>query len=275
MWSLRAWRDRRILKRISVSPALWAEVHSRLPILAELDSEEDALLRQRSVLFLAHKHLTLLGNVTLDEDDRLVLAAQAQLPLLHLPEGDWYGNFHELIIYPSDFASPHRYRDSNGIEHEGYDERSGEAWLQGPVILAWLGVSESGDWHGYNLVIHELAHKLDMLNGEANGLPPLHHGMAIAQWAEAFQAAYDDLNQQLEQGMESLIDSYAAEHPAEFFAVCCEYFFCAPDILYSAYPHVYAQLLQFFRQDPLQRLHRLAQRSSASAPTPAVSNDAR
>ena len=45
---------------------------------------------------------------------------------------------------------------------------TGEAWLQGPVILAWPGVTGSGGWDAYNLVIHELAHKLDMLDGEAD-----------------------------------------------------------------------------------------------------------
>ena len=117
----------------------------------------------------------------------------------------------------------------------------------------------SGGWEGYNLVIHELAHKLDMLNGNANGLPPLHADMRVSDWAKVMQEAYDDLDRQLERNpdAETAIDPYAAENPAEFFAVTSEYFFSAPDLLYEAYPQVYEQLKLFYRQDPLARLRQL------------------
>lgn len=114
----------------------------------------------------------------------------------------------------------------------------------------------SGQWHGYNLVIHELAHKLDMLNGTANGLPPLHSNMRQSDWASTLQTAFEHLNQHLDHHphTEPPIDAYAGENPAEFFAVCSEYFFSAPDLLSAAYPQVYAQLQLFYRQDPLARL---------------------
>src|SRR3546814_17388702 len=99
-------------------------------------------------------------------------------------------------------SSDLRYRDASGIEHEWDGEHSGEAWPQGPIILAWDGVLASGGWDGYNLVIHELAHKLDMLNGAANGLPPLHADMRVKDWAEAMQQAFDELNRQLDQDPE-------------------------------------------------------------------------
>jgi Mlc titration factor MtfA (ptsG expression regulator) len=120
-------------------------------------------------------------------------------------------------------------------------------------------VLASGGWEGYNLVIHELAHKLDMLNGDANGLPPLHRDMRVRDWASAMQHAYDDLNRQLDRNPEAVttIDPYAAENPAEFFAVTSEYFFSAPDLLHQAYPAVYLQLQAFYRQDPLSRLQGL------------------
>ncbi|MBO2930138.1 M90 family metallopeptidase [Metapseudomonas otitidis] len=259
MGFFRDWRRRRILARHPVDDALWAEVRQALPILDGLDAEEDARLRERSVLFLAEKHLSLLGDLQLDARERLLLAAQAQLPLLHLEELGWYQGFHELVIYPDDFVSPQRHRDSAGVVHEWDDERSGEAWHQGPVVLAWPGIQASGGWEGYNLVIHELAHKLDMLNGDANGLPPLHRDMRQSDWAEAMQSVYDELNARLDEdeSAELPIDPYAAEDPAEFFAVTSEYFFTAPDLLQAAYPGVYAQLRLFYRQDPGARLARL------------------
>jgi Mlc titration factor MtfA (ptsG expression regulator) len=259
MWSLKAWRRRRTLEHNPVAPTEWSEVRRRLPILDGLDEHEEQKLRERAVLFLHDKHLTALSGLQLDPVQRLLLAVQAQLPLLHLGELDWYQGFHEIILYPDDFLSPQRHRDASGIEHEWDDARSGEAWQHGPVILAWPGVESSGGWEGYNLVIHELAHKLDMLDGSANGLPPLHRDMRVQDWATAMQSAYDALNAELDANpnAETAIDPYAAEDPAEFFAVTSEYFFTAPDLLVAAFPEVYRQLSLFYRQDTLARLQRL------------------
>ena len=101
-----------------------------------------------------------------------------------------------------------------------------------------------------NVVIHEFAHKLDMLNGPPDGLPPLHEGMRRQDWAGAFEPAYEDFCARVDDGEETAIDPYAAEHPAEFFAVTSEVFFETPDILQAEYPAVYAQLRLFYRQDP-------------------------
>ena len=261
MWSFRAWRRRRILSRSPYTTRHWHDVRGRLPMLDGLSEAEEQRLFQRAILFLHHKRLTALPGVELDELDRLTLAAMAELPLLHLADLDWYQGFHEIVLYPDDFVSPQRHRDASGIEHEWDAEHSGEAWLQGPVILAWPGVQSSGGWDAYNLVIHELAHKLDMLNGDANGLPPLHRDMYIEAWAETMQAAYDQLNAVLDANPEAHteIDPYAAENPAEFFAVTSEYFFSAPDLLAEAMPEVYRQLGLFYRQDPLERLRKLQQ----------------
>ncbi|MCI8211695.1 zinc-dependent peptidase [Pseudomonas sp. S25] len=259
MWSFNQWRRQRRLARNPVGPELWQRVRLGLPILDGLSAEQSALLLENSVLFLQDKHITCLPGVELSDEQRLHLAAQAQLPLLNLGDLNWYQGFHELVIYPDDFVSPQRHRDPSGIEHEWDGEHSGEAWQQGPVILALPGVLSSGNWEPYNLVIHELAHKLDMLNGDANGLPPLHGDMQVSQWASVMQHAYDDMNHQLDAhpDVETVIDPYAAEDPAEFFAVTSEYFFCAPDLLAETYPAVYQQLRAFYRQDPLSRLQTL------------------
>jgi Mlc titration factor MtfA (ptsG expression regulator) len=259
MWSFRQWRRTRILARLAIEPALWQRVLDSLPILDGLCLDETERLRDRSLLFLHAKRLTALPGVELELADRLRLAAQAQLPLLNLGDLDWYQGFHEIVIYPDDFHSPQKHRDSAGVVHEWDGEHSGEAWLQGPVILAWPGVKDSGGWDGYNLVIHELAHKLDMLNGDANGLPPLHRDMRIGSWATVMQGAYDSLNAILDADPDAhtAIDPYAAENPAEFFAVISEYFFSAPDVLHEAFPEVYRQLAAFYRQDPLTRLQQL------------------
>ncbi|KRP45055.1 hypothetical protein SAMN04490190_4741 [Pseudomonas libanensis] len=259
MWSLSAWRRRRLLAKHPIADDTWQRVRQHLTFLDGISVEQDQWLREASVIFLAEKHLTALPGVELHQEQRLLLAAQAQLPLMNLGDLDWYQGFHEIVLYPDDFLSPQRHRDASGVEHEWDGEHSGEAWQQGPVILAWPGVLASGQWEGYNLVIHELAHKLDMLNGDANGLPPLHHDMRVQEWASVMQSAFDDLNRQLDANpdAETEIDPYAAENPAEFFAVTSEYFFSAPDLLADSYPQVYAQLSRFYRQDPLARLTQL------------------
>lgn len=235
---------------------LWESVHARLPLLGGLGAAELQRLGELAMQFLASKRLSPLQGLQIDDAGRLQLAAQACLPLLALPEQDWYQGFHEILLYPDDFLSPQQWQDEHGIEHSASEARSGEAWQQGPVILSWPGVQDSGQLDGYNLVIHELAHKLDMLTGSANGQPPLHPDMSPVVWAQSMQAAYDHLCRLHERHpqRDTPIDVYACESPAEFFAVCSEYFFSAPDLLNNIYPQVYQQLQLFYRQNPLERL---------------------
>jgi len=131
---------------------------------------------------------------------------------------------------------------------------SGESWLRGPVILSWADAGEAARGSGYNVVIHEFAHKLDMLNGEANGFPPLHADMEARRWSDAFTPAYEDFCARVDSGEHMEIDAYAAEHPAEFFAVLSEAFFETPLVVRANYPAVYGALAQFYRQDPARRL---------------------
>jgi Mlc titration factor MtfA (ptsG expression regulator) len=104
-----------------------------------------------------------------------------------------------------------------------------------------------------NLVIHEFAHKIDMRDGDANGCPPLPPGMSAREWKLAFDAAYADFAARVDEEGDTAIDPYAAEHPAEFFAVVSEVFFVEPALLQAEYPKVYAQLARFYRQDPAAR----------------------
>ncbi len=116
------------------------------------------------------------------------------------------------------------------------------------MLLSWFDQSEEAD--GMNVVIHEFAHKLDMLNGPPDGLPPLHEGMRRQDWIDAFEPAYEDFCARVDDGEVTAIDPYAAEHPAEFFAVTSEVFFETPELLRAEYPAVYTQMRLFYRQDP-------------------------
>jgi len=250
-----AWRDWLQRLRGKPAPALpddqWAAAVARLPFVAGRPADELAALRRLVEQFLAEKEFTGAHGLVLDDAMCLSIALQGCLPVLHLglgAYGDWVG----IVVYPDEFVAPRRIQDEDGVVHEFDDVLAGEAWSGGPLILSWQDTQLAGD--GYNVVIHEFAHKLDMLNGEADGLPPLHSGLTVEAWDEALFAAYDDLCARVDGGAETVLDPYATESPAEFFAVSSEAFFETPDLLAGAYPAWYGMLCRYYRQDPRRYL---------------------
>jgi Mlc titration factor MtfA (ptsG expression regulator) len=253
-------RRRRILQRSPIEEELWRwalKEHKIFRWLAEADRER---LRELSTIFLAEKVFDPVGGVELDEELKVSIAAQACLPLLGL-DLDWYSDWSTIIVTPREYDVTKRDVDEAGVVHEYDDEYSGEAFDLGPVALSRVDVEASGWGDGYNVVIHEMAHKLDGRDGSFDGCPPLHRGMDTGEWREAFREAYESLR--LELGKPSRrrgpkarrgarIDPYAAESPDEFFAVACEYFYERPALLLSEYPRVYRQLALFFRRDPTE-----------------------
>jgi Mlc titration factor MtfA (ptsG expression regulator) len=183
---------------------------------------------------------------------QLVIAAQACLLVLNL-DLELYDEWVEVIVYPDEFVADHEYMSEDGVMHRVRAPLSGEAWEHGPVILSWRDAAAADGGDGYNVVLHEFAHKIDMHNGAANGFPPLHADMKRSAWTHAFESAYADMRQRLDRGEHTLIDPYAAEDPAEFFAVLSENFFETPEAVQTNYPEVYRQLAAFYRQDPLTR----------------------
>lgn len=253
VWLFRRWRWRRILKRYDVNEVQWRDTLARLPILHRLSEEELSGLRDLSVLFLHEKSIETTADLTLTEDMRWTIALQACLPILNLGL-EWYDGWHSVIVYPGGFVTNREYTDEAGVVHRDRSGLSGESWLRGPLVLDWESVAEGGIVDGHNLVIHEFAHKLDMLNGAPNGMPPLHKDMEIAAWTEALSNAYDDLNARLDRGYPTVIDPYGSYSPAEFFAVASETFFETGSALHEIYPKLYRQLALFYRQDPAKKL---------------------
>jgi hypothetical protein len=248
------WRDRTTASAAARYPeAAWEQAWAGLPLLAGLDRDQAAELRALAARFLHRKAIEEVRGVRLEAAQRLTIALQACLPILRLGL-DWYSDWYAVIVYPDQFVPQQEWVDEDGVVWVANEVKSGEAWEQGPIILSWADVQEGRERDGYNVVIHELAHKLDMRNGNANGHPPLHPGMSNAAWARDLSAAYRDLCRRVHGGEETPIDPYAAESPAEFFAVCTEAFFELPHLLRDEYPMVYKQLAAFFRQDPSARL---------------------
>jgi Mlc titration factor MtfA (ptsG expression regulator) len=250
------WRRERVLKRASLDEALWRAVIERYPFTRVLSREERARLRDCVILFLHEKSIVGAGGLELRDEMRIGIATQACMLILGL-DLDYYRGWVEVIVYPEEFVAEYEYMDGDGVVHRVEEPMTGESWLAGPVILSWADAEMRGDRHGYNVVIHEFAHKLDMLNGDANGFPPLHAGMDRAAWSTAFGAAYEHFRARVERGEASGIDPYAAENPAEFFAVVSEAFFEIPETVQAEYGAVYRQLAGFYRQDPAARLARI------------------
>jgi Mlc titration factor MtfA (ptsG expression regulator) len=249
----RRWRLGRELFRNRIAEHIWQRVIEDVPVIDRLPAEDKHRLRQLSSRFLAHKVLVGEGGMALDDYKRALIASQACLLILNLGL-EYYNGWIEIIVYPAAFIVAHQQSDEAGVVHSRNQGLEGEAWGRGPVILSWNDIKPrrgTHRGHGVNVVLHEFAHKLDMLNGSANGMPPLHPSMHPQQWSHDFTAAYERMLHQVKTGHYARIDPYAVESPAEFFAVVTEFFFERPSLLQQELPDVYMRLLEFYRQDPL------------------------
>ena len=246
---LNRWRERRILERHPIAEPDWQAALARSALLRRLPASDQARLRVLATFLLCDKALEPVQGLELSGAMRAQLAALVCLPVLNLGLR-WYRDWHSIVVYPDLFIPERRQVDAAGVVHHGRSVLEGEAWQQGPVILSWEGVARAGTPPGHNVVIHEMAHKLDMLNGEANGFPPLHTRMSRRGWSRTLSSAYRRLEQAVAAGIAPL-DSYGLESPGEFFAVASEAFFESPRVLHGFDPDLYRQLSLFYRQQPL------------------------
>lgn len=250
-WFRRRRRER-YLRDHPVSAGEFTTVLGRVPACAGLDREEQERLRRLVTLFLHEKVFEPAGDAEVVTPDRMLIAVSACLPVLNLGF-DAYDGWVTVIVYPDEFLVEYEEEDEAGLVHSGRDLRAGEAWERGPLVISLRDVHAQSGWEGYNVVIHECAHKLDMCNGAPDGFPVLHGDMSAGDWTSAFTQAFEDLHARIARGEDTPLDDYAAESPAECFAVFSEYFFEAPYLLREVYPAVYRQLVQFYRQDPAVR----------------------
>jgi MtfA peptidase len=266
---VRGWFGSREDEAPPIDEGLWESATMPYLFMRGIGPRDDSRLRDIAARFLARKHFYGTHDLELTPFMRVQVAAQASILVLELGI-EWYDGWSDVIVYPGQFAPEREIVDEAGVVHLVNDPMAGEAWLGGPVILSYEDVAMTSDEAsrvaGYNVVIHEFAHKLDMRSGEPNGCPPLHAGMAIGAWRKAFSAAYEDFGRRVDAAdaleeddegaaLDALpIDPYAAHSPGEFFAVTSEAFFETPEWLQPAYPALYEQLRQFYRQDPLARL---------------------
>lgn len=252
--TLRKWKRRRILAQSAIPEALWREALESLPFLAIYTESELARLRDLVVVFLSEKGIVPARGFQVTPLMRVVIALQACVLILNL-DPRYYDGWESVIVYPDEFVSELEYEDEVGVVHRRHEPLAGEAMPGGPVVLSWPDVEAGADWEtaGMNLAIHEFAHKLDMRSGDANGCPPLPAEMPPRSWQKAMNAAFEHFRARVEKGEDTAIDPYAAESPAEFFAVLSEVFFADPTLLLHEYAKIYELFSWFYKQDPASR----------------------
>jgi MtfA peptidase len=256
------YRRERALRKYAIDDTLWQATLAQLPFVTHLSPADLARLRENASLFIAQKEFSTAHGLELTDAMIVSIAIQACLPVLNLSL-DLYRGWVGVIVYPGEFVIRKTVEDQDGVVHEVEQDASGEAWEGGPVVLSWEDAQMNTEGDAYNVVIHEFAHKIDMLDGEADGHPPLyrrwHAPLDATAWSDVFDHAYDHFCAQVDAiparrwarfERDSLLDPYAADHPSEFFAVCSEALFVAPQAFEAAYPELYRLLARYYRQDP-------------------------
>ncbi len=233
-------------------PAEWESVLQGLPFFRALDERGQQRVRDDLRVIIAEKEWEGCGGLELTDTIRVTIAAQASLLLLNI-EHEYYATVARILVYPSAYRTAPS-TDALGIVHEG-QVNLGEAWRRGPVVLSWDaargGALDPDD--GHNLVLHEFAHKLDMLDGTADGTPPLAGREELAEWGATMTREFEALRRDAETGRVRVLDHYGATNPAEFFAVATECFFEKAEALRSEHPALYEQLRGYYQQDPAAR----------------------
>ena len=246
-----AHRESRVLARRAIPDPLWRLTLARVPFLAERSAQDLDELRRLASLFLDEKEFTGGGGLVVDDAMAVCIAAQACLPVLRFGLAP-YRSFVGIVVHPDEVVARREVIDDAGIVH-AYDEvLAGEAMAGGPIMLSWVDVSAAGDatdW-GYNVVIHEFAHVLDMGDGEADGVPPLPSTAAREAWIAAIDPEFERFCAAVDAGEETLLDPYGATGVDEFFAVLSESFFVTPQPLRAKHSVLYAMLAGYYGQDP-------------------------
>lgn len=244
-WRVAAARRRAALLAAPLPPAILELLERRVPLYRAMPAVHRPALHDAMRRFLVDKVFVGCGGFEITDEVRHVVAAQACLLVCRRARARFEG-FTSVLVYPDEFIVDVVHHDGE-VETVGEETRAGESWAGGPVILSWADVEESlaRPGEGYNVVLHEFAHKLDDENDLGEGLPVLRDPARLESWAGVLGAAYEALRD----GEDDLIDGYGAVSPAEFFAVVTEVFFEQSAELAANHPALYAEFSHFYGFD--------------------------
>ena len=247
---IKKWRRKRIAAR--AFPAQWLEIiKTNVPYYRRLSIADEKELQRHILIFLAEKRFVGCGGLTISDEIKVTIAAQACVLLLHRLT-DYYPGLRSILVYPAAYVAKATRHLPDGVVEEGFDVRLGESWHRGSVVLSWDDVRrDATDIHdGHNVVFHEFAHQLDSSAGKGDSSTVLQRGSAFIAWARVLAKNYEKLRSDVDRRKPTLLRAYAAQNPAEFFAVATECFFERPKDLQKSYPDLYQELKNFYHQDP-------------------------
>lgn len=232
-----------------------------------LTPDEQARLLAITRVLVAEKNWEGAGGLALTEEMVVTIAAQAALLLLGL-DHDYYRRVQSVVVYPSGYLLPDRAPDRAGVVSETPTPVHGTAHALGAVVLSWRDAREGGRHaaDGFNLVFHEFAHQLDLMDGVMDGTPPLRGRDRYREWFRVMTAHFEDLRRAEEEGRPTLLDPYGATNVAEFFSVVTEAFFEQPLEMQAHHPELYAVLRDFYGQDPAERMRRHRREGGGEGP---------
>ena len=242
-------------------PSEWEDMIRRnMVYYSMLGNDEQKRLRLLIQIFMTEKSWEGCGGLELTDEIRVTISAQACLLILNIPH-NYFDNVETILIYPSEMMLPQRKPGFFETVLEPLEPArpiSGQAFQQGPIILAWDTAFYQGrqSMAGCNVVYHEFAHKLDMQDGAADGTPRLRDREEYRDWVKTCSREYLRLLHDVEKGKRTFLDEYGATDEAEFFAVATEQFFCQPVQIIKSAPELYRVLKDFYRQDPATRAGR-------------------
>lgn len=209
----------------------------------ELEPEMRSSLEEKARVLVEETNWEGCGGLDLDEQMIILIAANACLLVLH-NNASLFEHVPAVLVYPSGVVIPDASREG-GLVSEGMPI-SGQATFRGPIIISFsdaLKGSRSG--HTRNVVLHEFAHALDMLDGVTDGTPPMSRD-SRDRWSRVFQDEFEKLTTALHAGQRTMIDPYAATNPAEFFAVVTEHFFEQSAHLHHSHPALWRCLKEYY-----------------------------
>jgi Mlc titration factor MtfA (ptsG expression regulator) len=219
-----------------------------------LDAGERERLEGLALELVAEKAWEAANGFELTDEMMVVISAQAALLILGLPD-DSYRGVHAIVVHPTTVVMTGPHSQVAGLVSDAPMPILGQAVDGGPVVLVWDTALDEArhPGRGHNVVFHEFAHKLDMLDGTVDGTPPLADPEEYQRWVAVCTATYEQVVEG--RGGHSL-RPYAGVNHGEFFAVATEAFFDAPDLVHREHPDLYEVLRAFYRQDPEARLRR-------------------
>src|SRR5438067_1468749 len=227
-WSKQRRRQRLLSQPF---PKNWRRIIERnMAVFHRLSARDQAELLGHVQVFLAEKRFEGCGELELTDEIAVTIAAQACLLLLHR-KTDYFPDLLTILVYPSTYLVEEKRHVEGPVWEEGTMHRQGETGHRmGSMVLAW-DVAKAG---------------------AMDGAPAFASQEQQLSWSEVMRTEFASLRSAEDIGMPTLLDTYGASNPAEFFAVATEAFFERPRALRTRHPKLYAELERYFHQNPIE-----------------------